>query len=144
MNKTELYNMIQYIKDLREPLRTDEVIKLSLRSDYDLMDLVLPIDQTMNIGKNVWEVSAKILIRKGNEELIKILDNILEWTQDLNWPGSEYILRRICEFPKEVILPKIDEHLTKAENMGDIDWKHALLLAKNKILYNKEIDRVWI
>ena len=144
MNKTELYNMILNIEDLREPLKNDEIIGLSVRSDYDLMDLVLPIDQTMNIGKNVWEVSAKILIRKGNEELIKILDNILEWTQDLNWPGSESILRKICEFPKEVILPKIDELITQAENKGDIDWKHALSMAKNKILYNKEIDRVWI
>lgn len=46
-------------------------------------------------GKNVWDNCAKILSTRSNEELSPYLIELMEWLQDLNWPGALCILERL-------------------------------------------------
>jgi hypothetical protein len=45
--------------------------------------------------KNVWRNCAKILASKEDELLITYTKYLLEWLQDLNWPGSLEIMERL-------------------------------------------------
>ena len=49
-------------------------------------------------NKNVWENCAKILASKDDKTLLPYTDQMLEWLQDLNWPGALIILRRLKNF----------------------------------------------
>ena len=46
-------------------------------------------------GKNVWDNCAKILSARSNEELSPYLIELMEWLQDMNWPGAFCILNRL-------------------------------------------------
>ena len=59
----------------------------------DLNMFIQPVDKKYN--KNVWENCAIILQNKSDEELSPYLERILEWLQDINWPGAELILERM-------------------------------------------------
>ncbi|MHC1695128.1 MAG: DUF5071 domain-containing protein [Eubacteriales bacterium] len=50
---------------------------------------------TDNFNKNVWDNCAIILCEKTDDELEPYLIPLLEWLQDLNWPGALLILRRL-------------------------------------------------
>ena len=46
-------------------------------------------------GKNVWNNCAKILSARSNEELSPYLIELMEWLQDMNWPGAFCIFNRL-------------------------------------------------
>lgn len=52
-------------------------------------------------SKRVWENCAKILAERTDEELSWHLLSLLEWLQDMNWPGAFCILDRLKEFEKD-------------------------------------------
>ena len=39
-------------------------------------------------GKNVWDNCAKILSARSNEELSPYMIELMEWLQDMPWPGA--------------------------------------------------------
>ena len=41
-----------------------------------------------NYNKNVWDNCAKILSARSNEELSPYMIELMEWLQDMNWPGA--------------------------------------------------------
>ena len=49
-------------------------------------------------NKNVWDNCAKILASKEDEILLPYTGQLLEWLQDLNWPGALIILDRLKSF----------------------------------------------
>lgn len=46
-------------------------------------------------GKNVWDNCAKILSARSNEELSPYMIELMEWLQDMNWPGAFCIFDRL-------------------------------------------------
>ncbi|MCI9279549.1 MAG: DUF5071 domain-containing protein [Bacilli bacterium] len=70
----------------------EEAIK-KLEKLKNLTPLFQPTTKECN--KNVWDNCAKIIISKTDAELIPYMDNMFEWLQDMNWPGSWKILKRI-------------------------------------------------
>ena len=58
-----------------------------------------PTDKYHN--QNVWENCAAILAKRSDEELSYYLVELLEWLQDLNWPGALVILDRLKAFSGE-------------------------------------------
>ena len=57
---------------------------------------ILPLHQGYN--KNIWENCAKILASKSDEILEPYLEHLLEWVEDINWPGALIIVERLKKF----------------------------------------------
>ena len=64
---------------------------------------------------------------KSDAELCPYLPNLLEWLQDLNWPGAQLIYDRLTELSKKDIKNPLSECLSLAEARGDKPWEEALL-----------------
>lgn len=54
-----------------------------------------------NYNKNVWDNCAKILSARSNEELSPYIIELMEWLQDMNWPGAFCIFDRLKEMVNE-------------------------------------------
>ena len=57
---------------------------------------ILPLNKEYNT--NVWKNCAKILASKSDEILEPYLDYLLEWIEDINWPGALIIIERLKQF----------------------------------------------
>ncbi len=73
-------------------------------------------------GKNVWGNCAKILSQKSDEELKPYLPEILEWLQDLTWPGALTILERLKQFDYKILKIPFEQAIQKANEENDITW----------------------
>lgn len=63
----------------------DKGIKLA-KEEKDIRPFLQPGSQEHN--KNVWDNCAVILSERSDEELSPYLIELLEWLQDMNWPGG--------------------------------------------------------
>ena len=82
-------------------------------------------------GKNVWGNCAKILSARSNEELSPYLIELMEWLQDMNWPGAFCILNRL----KEMVNEQLFKHsyticLKCAKALDDEVWESSLKILK--------------
>ena len=82
-------------------------------------------------GKNVWDNCAKILSARSNEELSPYLIELMEWLQDMNWPGAFCILNRL----KEMVNEQLFNHsyticLKCAKALDDQVWESNLKILK--------------
>lgn len=84
-------------------------------------------------NKNVWDNCAKILSKRTDDELSPYLVELLEWLQDLNWPGALVILDRLKVFSGEKLKkPFIDlfnyaVNLNNEEGLMWLDYLSELL-----------------
>lgn len=78
-------------------------------------------------GKNVWDNCAIILSDRTDEELEPYLIALLEWLQDMNWPGAYCIFNRIQKYNnKEYLLIAINYCIKIATALDDEVWKNNL------------------
>lgn len=89
---------------------------LTSREDYDL-HLLIQTD-----GKSHWENAAKVLRQKGAAKTMGIIDHLLEWIQDINWPGSQDIMALLETFPKPIFLPAYEKAVSIAAETNDDPW----------------------
>ena len=102
----------------------------------DLKWLMQPVEY--ELGKGVWDNCAMVLSEKNDDKLVGYLDDLLEWLQDLNWPGSLTILNRLLVFDEEILKPRLEEIIDIAYKDDDIDWLYNLsFLLKNDKLKSK-------
>ena len=94
----------------------------------DLSLLILP-----PAAPSVWECCARILCEKSDMLLEPYLDRLLEWLQDLNWPGALLILNRLKAFSGEKLKkPFMDcfayaNKLNNEEGLMSLDYLSELL-----------------
>ncbi len=94
----------------------------------DLSLLIMPPAEP-----SVWEACAKILFEKSDEELEPYLFSLLEWFQDLNWPGATTILNRLKTFSGEKLMSPFILSLKRAAELDNdegliwIDYLSELL-----------------
>ena len=91
------------------------------KSIRDLKIFMQPCTNEFN--KNVWDNCALILCEKTDGELEPYLIPLLEWLQDLNWPGALSILRRLSSFSdyKSIVLAR-NKCIEQAEKDADLIW----------------------
>ncbi len=78
-------------------------------------------------GKSVWENCAKILSKRTNEELSPYLIELMEWLQDMNWPGAFCILERLKEMMNESLFQySYSVCLKCAKALKDKTWEKNL------------------
>ncbi len=86
---------------------------------------ILPIKP---YSKEIWENCAKILYSKEDIELEEYLFDLLEWLQDLNWPGALIIEERLNKYKKDIKMKTaIEESLLKSKLEKDKEWEKNLL-----------------
>lgn len=74
-------------------------------------------------GKNVWQNCATVLSMKGDEELRPYLIELLEWLQDMNWPGAFCILERLQNYvDTQTLKTALNFCLKKADMLRDDTW----------------------
>lgn len=80
-----------------------------------------PMDAQFN--KNIWDNCALIISEKEDNLLTPYLFNLLDWLQDLNWPGSLVILERLQRYQDYKKLSiAIQNRVIVAEALEDEVW----------------------
>ena len=95
------------------------------------IETIVPFIQplTPKHNKNVWGNCAVIIAEKNDEKLKPHLVELLEWLQDMNWPGAFCILNRLKRYSdNNSILNSISICLEKAKNCNDEIWEKNLLM----------------
>lgn len=64
------------------------------------IETIIPFIQplTPKYNKNVWENCAVIISERSDKEIKPHLPKVLEWLQDMNWPGAFCILDRLKNY----------------------------------------------
>lgn len=89
--------------------------------------------QTPKHNKNVWGNCAVIISEKSDEKLKPHLAKLLEWLQDMNWPGAFCILDRLQKYTdKDSIYSAINGCIEKAKDCRDEVWESNLNLLLKK------------
>lgn len=84
-------------------------------------------------NKNVWENCAVIIAEKNDEKLKPHLLELLEWLQDMNWPGAFCILDRLQKYSDNTsIYRAINVCMEKAKDCNDEVWEGNLYLLQQK------------
>ena len=90
---------------------------------------IYPFIQPIVAGRNsksVWEPCAKVVALKSDENLEEYLYLLLEWLQDMNWPGAEIIFDRLSEIPFERIGNYLECSISRAKKDDDESWLNTL------------------
>lgn len=90
---------IDYIFDLIDWNNSENIQQhgIQLAREVKSINVFLqPCDKEHN--KNVWDNCAIILSERTDEELSPYLTQLLQWLQDMNWPGAFCILDRIKHY----------------------------------------------
>ena len=84
-------------------------------------------------NKNVWDNCAIIIAESEDEKLKPYLAELLEWLQDMNWPGAVCIFDRLRKYSdKKGVSNVIISCEIKAKNSSDDAWARTLsALRKN-------------
>ena len=97
------------------------------RNAETLLPFMQPLTPKHN--KNVWGNCALIIAGKSDDELKPYLVKLLEWLQDMNWPGAFCILKRLQEYSdNNSISDAISVCLEKAKKREDKPWESSLRL----------------
>ncbi|MDY3766698.1 MAG: DUF5071 domain-containing protein [Lachnospiraceae bacterium] len=84
-------------------------------------------------GKNIWDNCAIILSKKTDDELRPYLIELLEWLQDMNWPGAFCILDRMQKYADtDDYNAAIDICLRNAQALQYEEWEDILKMLKTK------------
>lgn len=126
----EILDMIDWSK----PVETQSK-GISLASKFEnIVPFIQPLTPKHN--KNVWENCAIIISQKSDEKIKPYLVELLEWLQDMNWPGALCILDRLCKYSdNNTIFEAINTCIEKAKESRDDVWNsnlHLLLSNVNK------------
>lgn len=87
----------------------------------------------MPYGENVWYNCAKILSERTDEELEPYIVALMEWLQDMNWPGAFCIFDRLqkyadaCNYNAELTISN-----KCAQALGDTVWEENLKMLRRK------------
>lgn len=104
------------------------------------IDSITPFIQpvTLKHNINVWENCATIISKRSDEELEPYLLELLEWIEDLNWPGALIILKRLKIFSGEKLKEPFMNRYTCAENLNNEEGLR-LLDCLSELLDNEEL-----
>lgn len=124
----EIYNLLMWDNQL-----SDEENEIKAQRGIDaakqiknLFPFIQPITVPPEKSKPVWEPCAKIVAMRSDEELEPFMFMLLEWIQDLNWPGELIIYNRLAQIPFNTIEFAFKHSRIKAEQTNDSCWLAVL------------------
>ena len=103
------------------------------------IETIVPFIQplTPRHNKNVWKNCAIIIAEKSDDKLKPHLIELLEWLQDMNWPGAFCILDRLKKYSDDyAIRSAINICVEKAKDCNDVVWEANLYLLLEMLDYS--------
>lgn len=77
-----------------------------------------PFIQPQSYGsKAVWDNCAIILSNQSDSKLEPYLDELLEWLQDINWPGAFTIIERLNRYSGDKLTKSLENAVSEAIKM---------------------------
>lgn len=128
----KIYQMLNWQSRFGDQLQG---IKLA-RNLEDLSLLILPF--VNGERKDIWENCARALYEIPDDRLEDYLPSLLEWLQDLNWPGALIILDRLKKFSGARMKKPFIESVTSANSLNNeegLRWLDYL----SELLDNEEL-----
>ena len=92
----------------------------------NLFPFIRPIIVPHEKSKMVWGSCAKVVAMRSDEELEPFMFMLIEWIQDLNWPGAMIIYNRLTQIPYNTIEFAFKHSRIKAEQTNDSCWLDVL------------------
>lgn len=124
---------IDYIMDLFDWNNSEEDQNKGLELAKDVKCVSVFLQPGLPYGINVWDNCAKVLAAKNDDELEPYLIGLLEWLQDMNWPGAFCILDRLQNYanvqPLDICIRIC---LRKAKMLNDETWEDNLNMLVHK------------
>lgn len=122
---------IDYIMELIDWNNSIEEQALGIRLARDVKCINAFLQPGSPYGKNVWDNCAKILSERTNEELAPYLIELMEWLQDMNWPGAFCILDRLKKMTGDSLFEYLyNSSLKYAKVLEDDVWGSNLKMLK--------------
>lgn len=131
---------VSYIMDMLDWGMSPEVQSKGrelAKSVEEVTPFLQPVTPKHN--KDVWRNCAEILAERSDVELQPHLVALLEWLQDMNWPGADCVLERLCAYTETPEFRwAILRCMNCAKETGDQVWLHNLLRVRKNHALNDE------
>ena len=123
-----LYEML----DENQPIEVQEEAIREARKIKSLSVFMQPVEYKWS-----WENCAKVICEKTDKELNSYKYEMLEWLQDLNWPGAFLIMERLEKMNPQLLLNATIYAVKQALLLKDNEWlTYMSYLLKNKKFYD--------
>jgi len=106
--------------NLPEAIQDKAINNILSLTDFDYKSLIQPIDI------HHWENAAKVLSALGYNKISHLTKDLLEWVQDVNWPGAFIVLDILKTFPNDFLLPYLENAIMEAKLSNDDPWLEYL------------------
>ena len=113
---------IDYVMDLLDWNNSAEKQMQGIKLAREIKCINVFLQPGLPYGKSVWNNCAKILSERTNEELSPYLIDLMEWLQDMNWPGAFDIYARIKRMNVDCIMENYIYAIKIALKYQDINW----------------------
>lgn len=141
MNYIEIYSMLD--ENLKQETQ-NRGIELACETG-EIEKFILPMHPSFN--KNIWANCAIIVGKKTDRDLEMYLPELLEWLQDLNWPGAFEIFDRLKRFDGKMLVQpymKAFELILKKDKDNQ-EWGDILsALIENKSLVKELPQNIYL
>ena len=123
-----LYEML----DENQPIEVQEEAIREARKIKSLSVLMQPVEYKLS-----WKNCAKVICEKTDKELNSYKYEMLEWLQDLNWPGAFLIMERLEKMNPQLLLNATIYAVKQGLLLKDNEWlTYMSYLLKNKKFYD--------
>ena len=102
--------------DKDRKLQEEAITYFSNAENFDFNILI------KNAPKKLMANLVEIIANKKADEQYKSIDGLLYLLQDLSWPRSEKAMSLLKTFPKEILLPPLENTLKEASKENDDNW----------------------
>ena len=82
--------------------------------------------------KGLWNNCARVLVKHTDNELSPYVPELLEWCQDMNWPGAEIIYDRLLKMDNQEYSKALSDSISIAKNEKNFVWLAYLLNLQEK------------
>jgi len=100
---------------------------LAHTDEYDVAELILPARE-----KGLFQRCAFIISKMPIDFIAKHAVELMEWFQDLNWPGVDEIFVALSQLPEDELNVAVNKSLEIARNTQDEEWDYNLHLKFDK------------
>ena len=144
-------NIKELIRDL-DWSKPEEVQKKSIEQLLKMHDseLIFLAQQNELCHKYCWHNAAAILKAIGYPRIRPVIPYLMEWFQDINWPGVVTIVETLRTINPNELIPYIEEASKRSIDENDDCWAFGLVTLIRELdltpIVNKDIynELIWL